>query len=169
MGTPLTGRRLSIYYSSAPPGFFVREARFANRQFVSHSFFVPPDFPLYSLLRSQRDPGLHFLCREKVTKSGRGRGSPRWHAISFALRAMEIEIPPGGLSGPEREKRPGGTFQLTFPTEGRDGGTWGDWSPREGRPAPKGRAFRRRPSALGGVSPARPLFAAESGLPLPPG
>ena len=24
------------------------------------------------LLRSQRDPGLHFLCREKVTKSGRG-------------------------------------------------------------------------------------------------
>ena len=72
MGIPLTGRRLSIYYSSAPPGFFVREARFANRQFVSHSFFVPPDFPLYSLLRSQRDPGHHFLCREKVTKSGRG-------------------------------------------------------------------------------------------------
>ena len=27
------------------------------------------------ILRSQRDPGLHFLCREKVTKSG--RGAPR--------------------------------------------------------------------------------------------
>ena len=38
-------------------------------------------------------------------------------AISFALRAAEIEIPPGG-----------------------QGGTWGDWSPREGRLAPKGRA-----------------------------
>ena len=38
-------------------------------------FSASPDFLLKSLLRSQRDPGLHFLCREKVTKSG--RGAPR--------------------------------------------------------------------------------------------
>ena len=69
------------------------------------------------------------------TAGGLGRGGPRWLAISFALRAAEIEIPPGG-----------------------QGGTWGDWSPREGRPAPKGRAFRRRPSAPGGSGLARRLF-----------
>ena len=36
---------------------------------------VPPDFLLNRLLRSHRRSGLHFLCREKVTKSG--RGAPR--------------------------------------------------------------------------------------------
>ena len=38
-------------------------------------FSAPPDFLLKSLLRSDRKSGLHFLCREKVTKSG--RGAPR--------------------------------------------------------------------------------------------
>ena len=84
------------------------------------------------------------------TAGGLGRGGPRRHTISFALRAAEIGIPP----------------------EGR-GAHGGDWSPREGRPAPKGRAFRRRPSALappaGRLSPPtgvrgapRPLFVTFS-------
>ena len=33
---------------------------------------VPQCFLFISLLRSDRRSGLHFLCREKVTKSGRG-------------------------------------------------------------------------------------------------
>ena len=39
---------------------------------VGFLFSAPPDFLLKSLLRSDRKSGLHFLCREKVTKSGRG-------------------------------------------------------------------------------------------------
>ena len=36
------------------------------------SFSVPQCFLLISSLRSHRKSGPHFLCREKVTKSGRG-------------------------------------------------------------------------------------------------
>ena len=69
-------------------------------------FFCPQCFLFIRLLRSDRKSGLHFLCREKVTKSG--RGAPR------------------------------------APVQG------------DSHPA-------------GGVGPARPLFAAESGPPLAPG
>ena len=44
------------------------------------------------LLRSQRDSGLHFLCREKVTKSG--RGAPR--------TPVQGDSHPAGDDGPAR-------------------------------------------------------------------
>ena len=70
--------------------------------------------------------------------------------------------------------RPGGLAICSTPLRklippGGQGGTWGDWSPREGRLAPKGRAFRRRPSALGGSGLARHWFHGRfqaSALPL---
>ena len=70
--------------------------------------------------------------------------------------------------------RPGGLAICSTPlrkliSPGGQGGTWGDWSPREGRLAPKGRAFRRRPSAPGGSGLARHWFHGRfqaSALPL---
>ena len=58
------------------PRSHVRELCFVNRWFVPRALFSALlDFLFIRLLRSQRDSGLHFLCREKVTKSG--RGAPR--------------------------------------------------------------------------------------------
>ena len=108
--------------------------------------FETLDFILFLFSPTRWSADATFLIKRKWPKIDRGRGGPRRRTISFALRAAEIEIPPGG-----------------------QGGTWGDWSPREGRLAPKGRAFRRRPSAPGGSGLARHWFHGRfqaSALPL---
>ena len=58
------------------PGGQVRELCFVNRKSVPRSLFsVLQCFLFIRLFRSHRRSGPHFLCREKVTKSG--RGAPR--------------------------------------------------------------------------------------------
>ena len=81
------------------------------------------------ILRSYRKSGLHFLCREKVTKSGRGAraegllGQARPFGAGRPSRGDQsppcAPIPPCGR---ERElKRPTGTF-LPFGTAQPSGG-----------------------------------------------
>ena len=91
-------------------------------------------------------------------RAGRGGVAP---ASLPAVGNVASKAPPGlsSRSGPASSQfpSPSGLRKLKSPPGGQ-GGTWGDWSPREGRPAPKGRAFRRRPSALA----PRPLFVTFS-------
>ena len=51
-------------------------------------FSTPPGFFSIRLLRSDRRSGLHFLCREKVTKSG--RGAPRAPVRGDSLPAGDV-------------------------------------------------------------------------------
>ena len=102
------------------------------------SFSSPPDFLLNSLLRSHRKSGLHFLCREKVTKSGRGaprapvRGDshpaggvgPACRSIRGRIRAstgprVERVLPKAQLQGGGRQPSPPAVR----------GGIWADPAP----------------------------------------
>ena len=67
------------------PFFMSVREDFLRRKFVPRSLFVPQCFLYIRLLRSRRDSGLHFLCREKVTKSG--RGAPRAPVLGDSLPA----------------------------------------------------------------------------------
>ena len=102
------------------------------------SFLPPSDFLPNRLLRSQRDPGHHFLCREKVTKSG--RGAPRAPVRGDSL-------PVGGV-GPACRSIRGRIRASTGPLVGL------------ALPAPLGQG--------GGRQPSPPLVVAGSGLTFPP-
>ena len=105
---------------------------------IQKAIFVPPDFRLNRLLRSQRDPGHHFLYREKVTKSG--RGAPR--------------APVRGDSHPA-----GGVGPACRSIRGRIRASTG---PLVERVLPKALGQR------GGRQPSPPLVVAGSGLTFPP-
>ena len=147
-----SNQRLSLRWAFSS----VRED-FLRRKFVPRSLFVPLGFLLNSLLRSHRRSGLHFLCREKVTKSG--RGAPR--------------APVQGDSHPAGGARAEGLLRKARPF-GAGRPSRGDQSPHVPPCPPGGFQFpqpggRRKLRACGGhPAPARPLFAAESGLTFPP-
>ena len=117
-------------------GFYVREERFANRQFVPRSLASQGSFLF--LLRSHRRSGLHFLCREKVTKSG--RGAPR--------APVQGDSHPAGGVGPACRSIRGRIRASTGPLVGL------------ALPAPLGQG--------GGRQPSPPLVVAGSGLTFPP-
>ena len=90
------------------------------------------------LLRSHRKSGLHFLCREKVTKSG--RGAPR--------APVQGDSHPAGGVGPACRSIRGRIRASTGPLVGL------------ALPAPLGQG--------GGRQPSPPLVVAGSGLTFPP-
>ena len=101
-------------------------------------FSVPQWFLFIRLLRSDRKSGPHFLCREKVTKSG--RGAPR--------APVRGDSPPAGGVGPACRSIRGRIRASTGPLVGL--------------------ALPGAQLQGGGRQPSPPLVVAGSGLTFPP-
>ena len=113
-------------------------------------FFVPPDFLLNRLLRSDRKSGPHFLCREKVTKSG--RGAPR--------------APVQGDSHPAGGARAEGLLRKARPF-GAGRPSRGDQSPHVPPCPPGGNQFAQRSGANcepAGATPPQPARCSRRNL-----
>ena len=83
-------------------------------------FSAPPGFLLNRLLRSHRKSGPHFLCREKVTKSGRGapRAPVRGNSLPAGVSARPARCSrrnPGLHWPPGRTRSPYGAILVRGP------------------------------------------------------